>query len=140
MEKQYLPSYYVRHAEELRAKSKEYYQNNKDAVLERRKAKGYKKFICEACNKEILLSNKTNHIRSDKHKLNVQNANKKKCFFGFSNRLIHHNFNLIEILIIRLKLDFIIVVVGFIIVHVLDSLFTTFNSCKTKPINSSNNH
>ena len=40
---------------------KKFYENNKNTFYK-------KKFKCDICNIEILLSNKTNHLKSNKHK------------------------------------------------------------------------
>lgn len=74
-------SYYSRNKDAVKARAKAYYEANKQAILERNRERGLKTYTCEACNREILISNKSNHVRTFKHQDNVallkQNEDKK---------------------------------------------------------------
>ena len=49
--------------------NKTYYEKNKDKINK-------DKYICSACNKEIVSSNKFNHIKTLKHQLYTELKNK----------------------------------------------------------------
>lgn len=66
--KQLLPSYYSRHSDDLKVKARAYYLANKAKILEQNRLRGAKTYHCEACNKDITISNKSNHVRSFKHR------------------------------------------------------------------------
>ena len=55
--------YYEKNSEKIKEKSKQYYENNKERIAERKKIKT----ICP-CGSYYRLSDKTKHVRSQKHK------------------------------------------------------------------------
>ena len=72
-----LTSYYSRHSDELRSKAKQYYEANRDKIIEKSKERSKRKYTCDACDKEILIANKSNHVRTFKHRDKVKALEKQ---------------------------------------------------------------
>jgi hypothetical protein len=86
--KEQMKKYREVHKEHIRQRTKEYKERNKDKIneqtreyrkLNREKIKNYKcrcdKYTCE-CGSTLLLNNKTNHIKTQKHILFIENKEK----------------------------------------------------------------
>lgn len=59
---------YAKNREERLEYRKNYYNENKEKIYKKVKQACYSNWHCDVCDKDMLVSNKSNHLRTDRHK------------------------------------------------------------------------